>query len=145
MSRFKNVAAAAALAVSSLAQPSMLHAADLGTYNAGPDSPCEDRRFLNRIVDRFSYQVKHVPNLPNVGITDFHDIYETRYEPQGEKWPIGRLYCGATAELTDGQSREVWYVIEDRMGFAGIGQDVQFCVSGFDRWMVYDGRCRVLR
>ena len=31
------------------------------------------------------------------------------------------------------------------MGFVGIGDNVEFCVSGFDRWMVYNGRCRVLR
>ena len=28
--------------------------------------------------------------------------------------------------------------------FASIGDNVEFCVSGFDRWMVYNGRCRVL-
>jgi hypothetical protein len=31
------------------------------------------------------------------------------------------------------------------MGFAGMGDNVEFCVSGFDRWYVYNGRCRVLR
>ena len=31
------------------------------------------------------------------------------------------------------------------MGFASIGDNVEFCVAGFDRWMVYNGRCRVLR
>ena len=35
--------------------------------------------------------------------------------------------------------------IEEGMGFASIGDNVEFCVSGFDRWMVYNGRCRVLR
>ena len=42
-------------------------------------------------------------------------------------------------------SREVWYLIEGHMGFVGIGENVEFCVSGFDRWYVYNGRCRVLR
>jgi hypothetical protein len=36
-------------------------------------------------------------------------------------------------------------LIEGRMGFAGIGENVEFCVSGFDRWLVYNGRCRVLQ
>ena len=31
------------------------------------------------------------------------------------------------------------------MGFASIGDGVEFCVSGFDRWNVYNSGCRVLR
>ncbi len=32
------------------------------------------------------------------------------------------------------------------MGFAGIfGDSVEFCLSGLDRWNVYDSYCRVLR
>ncbi len=31
------------------------------------------------------------------------------------------------------------------MGYAGVGNNVEFCVTGFDRWYVYSGRCRILR
>jgi hypothetical protein len=86
-----------------------------------------------------------VPHLPDVGIVDFQRIHEHRYLPYGEDQPIARRYCGATAQLSDGGSRTIWYLIEDGMGLAGIGDNVEFCVSGFDRWMVYNGRCRVLR
>lgn len=112
------------------------------------DSPgiCGHQAVLNRIASRFRHQVNHVPHLANVAINDFRQISESLNKPQiaGER-PIERRYCHASADMSDGQSRNVWYVIERPAGFAGIGSNVEFCVSGFDRWNVYDGRCRVLR
>ena len=50
------------------------------------------------------------------------------------------------AAMSDGHTRTVWYLVEYDMGFAGIfGDSVEFCVSGLDRWDVYDSYCRVLR
>lgn len=107
---------------------------------------CGNDAVLKRIASRFSYQVQHVPHLAQVAITDFRNISETRYEPQiASQKPIERLYCQAQADMNDGRSHSVWYVVEQPMGFAGIGGNVEFCVAGFDRWNVYDGRCRVLR
>lgn len=106
---------------------------------------CEDKNVLTNIVSRFRHQVRHVPNLPDVDIVEFHRVHQHRNYVATEKWPIARRYCGATAELSDGRRREVWYLIEEGMGLASIGDNVEFCVSGFDRWFVYNGRCRVLR
>ena len=98
-----------------------------------------------KIEDRFRYQAFNVHHQPNLSIKEFHDIHEHRYLPYGEDWPIARRYCGATVVLSDGRQARIWYLIEDGMGFVGIGDNVEFCVSGFDRWMVYNGPCRVLR
>jgi hypothetical protein len=106
---------------------------------------CEDPYILAKIRDRFRHQTRNVPNLPDVDITDFRGIHEHRYLPYAEDWPIARRYCGATAALSDGSDRTIWYLIEDGMGFVGIGDNVEFCVSGFDRWFVYNGHCRILR
>ena len=106
---------------------------------------CAEQRFLGKITHRFRHQVTHVPNLPDVDIVAFHAIHQHRYKDASEKWPIGRRYCGATVALSDGGSRSIWYLIEEGMGFASIGDNVEFCVSGFDRWNVYNGRCRILR
>ena len=100
---------------------------------------------MAKIADRFRYQAFNVHHLPDVRITELRDIHEHRYLPYSEDWPIARRYCGATVDLSDGRSRTIWYLIEDGMGLAGMGDNVEFCVSGFDRWMVYNGRCRVLR
>ncbi len=114
------------------------------SYNsANPE--CEAPRVLSRITDRFRHQVTHVPHLPDVTIVAYHNIHQHRYLPAEELRPIGRRYCMATAEFASGEQRSVWYMIEEGMGFASIGDGVEFCVSGFDRWNVYNSGCRILR
>ena len=122
-------------------------AADLSgfVYERSDGSVCGDARVLNRITERFRYQVRHVPHLPAVDIVDFGAIHQNRYLPASETWPIARHYCRAQVALSDGANRSIWYLIERGQGFASIGDNVEFCVSGFDRWLVYNGRCRVLR
>ncbi len=138
------LAALLGLAAAAGATPSV-QAADLGVYVEGYSGVCSENWVLGKITSRFRHQVTHVPNLPNVAITDFHNIRERRYLPAREDRPIGRTYCGATAILSDGDARDIWYLIEEGQGFASIGDNVEFCVSGFDRWLVYNGRCRILR
>jgi capsid protein len=145
MSRTARLALAAALAAGSALMPAASPAADLLIYQEQDSGVCADQRFLAKIVNRFSYQVRHVPNLPDVAITDFQRIQANRYEPEDERHPIPRQYCKADVILSDGDRRDIWYLIEGGMGFAGIGDNVEFCVDGFDRWYVYNGRCRVLR
>jgi hypothetical protein len=106
---------------------------------------CAESGYLSRISNKFHYQIAHVPYLPDVEIADFQGIHQNRYLPADEDHPIARLYCEATAVLSNGRRHQVFYLIESGMGFAGIGgTNVEFCVNGFDRWKVYDGRCRVL-
>ena len=145
MSHVVNTVIAAALALASLISPSVSYAADYVVQSGDDSGECANRHHLGTITARFRYQVQHVPGLPDVSITDFQNIHEHRYLPETYEWPIARRYCGATAILSDGASREIWYLIEGRMGFAGMGENVEFCVAGFDRWYVYNGACRVLR
>jgi hypothetical protein len=140
--RFAGLCFGAFLAVLMVAPPAS--AADLILDYADP-GPCGDERVLRRVVESFRYQVRNVPDLPNVNILDFTRIHERRYLPEQDRWPIGRLYCGAMAHLSSGDERPVWYLIEEGMGFASIGAKVFSCVLGFDPWYVYDGDCRVLR
>jgi capsid protein len=106
---------------------------------------CAQDWVLSRITGKFRYQVTHVPNLPNVDLVDFRDIRQNRYEPALSDSEITRTYCEATAYTSDGRRHAMWYLIEDRAGFAGLGHNVEFCLVNFDRWKVYDGLCRVLR
>ncbi|WP_137933798.1 hypothetical protein [Mesorhizobium comanense] len=150
MTRFAKSALAALISLCTpLAAPlgaiQATQAADLGVYSDDDGGVCGQPWVLSKITHRFSYQVHHVPHLPDVQITDFRRIHQHRYLPANDTWPIGRRYCGATVSLSDGRDRTIWYLIEEGQGFASIGDNVEFCVSGFDRWMVYNGRCRVLR
>lgn len=158
MRQLLNLAAAAALGVSALAAaPAPVLAAD-ALYEQVPDHDgvCGDPRIQKTIQKRFRHQVTHVPHLPDVEIVQFRKIHQHRYKDRSKKWPIGRRYCGAVVDLTNGTSRDIWYLIEERMGFATFkarigladevrGSNVEFCVSGYDRWNVYNGRCRILR
>ncbi len=105
---------------------------------------CGDSRILRKIERRFRHQVRHVPELPDVEIMEFQRIHQHRYLPTAEDRPIARRYCGATVVLSDGSRPYMNYLIEDEMGFASIGDNVEFCVAGFDRWFVYNGRCRLI-
>lgn len=127
-------------------QNSTSFAADLviGVHARDP-GVCGDTRVLDRIVKRFGHQVTHVPKLPQVGIHEFQAIRENRHLPALPNRPVDRRYCHANVVLTDGLRRDLWYLIEERMGFAGVGANVEFCIADFDRWNVYGGRCRVLR
>lgn len=146
--KYRTLAAAAlSAALLAISAPGAMAADWIGRKPAAVpiDSPCGDARALNRISKRFDHQVRHVPGLPPVAILAFHDIRQQRFLPAHEDNPIARLYCNATVALTDGQSRKLWYLIEYGQGFASIGDNVEFCVSGFDRWNVYDAHCRVLQ
>jgi len=148
MTRFARTLLAALIgAVAPLSVAPVAQAADLPGYvDDGGSGVCAESWVLNRITSRFRHQVHNVPHLPDVEIVDFRRIHEHRYLPAlGEKRPIARRYCGATAALSDGRERTVWYLIEEGQGYASMGDNVEFCVSGFDRWMVYNGHCRILR
>lgn len=116
-----------------------------GLINDGESKACDNKHVLKKIMKRFRHQVTHVPHLPDVKIVGFERVHQHRYLDEHELRPIARRYCMATAVFDNGQKRSVWYVVENGMGFASFGDGVQFCVSGFDRWYVYNGACRVLR
>lgn len=143
-SRFGAALAAALTLAAGAASPGF--AADMvrGVYPSDP-GVCANERVLGTISSKFDHQVRNVPNLPRVAIAQFQGVRETRFQPMLPDSPIERRYCQANVYLSDGHMRDVWYLIEHPMGFAGIGSNVEFCVAGFDRWNVYGGHCRVLR
>ncbi|WP_246272966.1 hypothetical protein [Oricola thermophila] len=125
-------------------------AADLvapGTYAAVTDSDCAAPRNLAAIERKFRVQANEVHHQPALDIVSITDIRENRYLPAREDiTSVDRLYCKASAGMSDGRTRTLWYMIEYGEGFAGaFGDNVEFCLSGLDRWNVHDGACRVLR
>jgi hypothetical protein len=117
---------------------------------AGDMAPlvCANAGVLDRVIDNLRYEVSHVPNLPDVDIVGFKHVRETSYPGVMNSWAgsgVARQYCHATAIMSDGNRRDVWYLVEFGMGFASIGDKVFSCVAGLDPWHVNDGYCRVLR
>ncbi|KPB02426.1 hypothetical protein [Ahrensia marina] len=138
--------AAVFLSVAAINAPIMTSpaaAADM-VYLETQSGDCSDTKVLNTIASRFQIQAREVHHNPDLQISDLNNTYETRFEPEG-KSPFARRYCKGQAYMSDGQSRSVWYLLEYGAGFAGIGKNVEFCISGLDRWNVYGAQCNVLR
>lgn len=81
----------------------------------------------------------------DLSIAGFGIISETRLEPRDGTHRVERRYCQAKVTTSDGQHRQLWFLIESDWGYAGLGSSVEFCVSGLDPWHVYGAHCRSLR
>jgi hypothetical protein len=106
---------------------------------------CDDPHILKRISSKFRHQAREVHHEPELSINAYDRVHEHRYQEERVGRPTARRYCMATATLSDGRERSVWYLIERGVGFASVGDNVEFCVSGFDKWNVYNNSCRILR
>ncbi len=125
---------------------SQAQAADyIAASPAVSDPVCQQQGVINSAVAQFSRLVHGVPDMPAVRIDAVSNVSATHFEPKTYPSGIERHYCRATAVLSNGENRNMWYMVENRQGFASIGRNVESCVDGFDTWFVYDGRCRVLR
>lgn len=62
-----------------------------------------------------------------------------------EESSISRRYCHAYAHLSNGTRHKVYYLIEEGMGLAGFGWNVEFCIPKYDPWRIYDAYCRTVR
>ena len=60
---------------------------------------------------------------------------------------VKRKFCHATARLTDGTKRDMWYLLETPGGLAGAPKtaNLEFCILGLDRWHVYGKDCSTIR
>lgn len=130
----------------SAASFSQAQAADYIATSPTTISPvCQEQGVINRAVAQFDRLVRGVPEMPAVKINAVSNVSATRFDPKTYPSGIERHYCRATAVLSNGENRNMWYMVEKTQGFASMGSNVESCVDGFDKWFVYDGRCRVLR
>ena len=135
------LALAGLLAISTLMPVAMTPAQ---AFAGGGYAVCEAPRVLNYIQKRFIWTDEHVLKR-GLEIYSIERPHQIRVVPAGYGKPIGRLYCHATARMNDGHKREIWYLIEAGVGFAGVGDNVEFCISGLDPWKVYGAWCRSVR
>lgn len=127
-----------------LAGLALVMAFPLSAAQASDVSTCDAPGILSTISLRFHHQSREVHHNDLV-IESYTKVHQHRLEPQRKLWPIARRYCMATAHVSNGHHYAVRYFIEGGMGLASIGDNVEFCVSGFDRWNVYNSYCRVAR
>jgi hypothetical protein len=77
-------------------------------------------------------------------ITGYDRVHEIAFRPwQSDNIP--RRYCAATAMVSDGKPRQVYFSIIEDGGFASFGDGVEFCVVGLDRNWAYNPACKAAR
>jgi len=112
---------------------------------AQPDNPtaCEKDWVLNRIKSRFAWAERNTWHRGFV--IDSLVNPKHRYVAGTAPARVLHDHCAAEAIMTNGMTRRVYYIVEEGMGFASIGDGVDFCVLGLDPWRVYDADCRTMR
>jgi hypothetical protein len=123
------------------ANPLELNFGLFGPQYDGRVKPCEAA--LGTITSQFQEKESTFWNSA-LQITAYGRITETAFRPwQSDNIP--RRYCSADVMLSDGKQRTVHYSIIEDGGFAGIGQGVEWCVTGLDRNWAYNPECRSAR
>ena len=103
--------------------------------------PCEWA--LGKISSRFADKESTFWNS-TLQIVGYDRVREIAYRPwQSDNIP--RRYCGATAMISDGKPRPVYFSIVEDGGFASFSDGVEFCVVGLDRNWAYNPACKAAR
>jgi hypothetical protein len=123
------------------ANPLELNFGLFGPNYEGRVKPCEAA--LPTITNQFQEKESTYWNSA-LQITAYGQIHETAFRPW-QSDDIPRRYCSADVMLSDGKRHVVHYSIIEDGGFAGIGQGVEWCVTGLDRNWAYNPGCKAAR
>ena len=103
--------------------------------------PCEAG--LDRVSNQFAEKESKFWNS-TLQITGYDRVHEIAFRPwQSDNIP--RRYCAATAMISDGKPRPVYFSIIEDGGFASFSNGVEFCVVGLDRNWAYNPACKAAR
>jgi hypothetical protein len=103
--------------------------------------PCEAG--LGSVSNQFAEKESKFWNS-TLQITGYDRVHEIAFRPwQSDNIP--RRYCAATAMISDGKPRPVYFSIIEDGGFAGFSHGVEFCVVGLDRNWAYNPACKAAR
>lgn len=118
-------------------------------FGRGAIPKCNDPKVLRRIQSKFAWADKNTwsdisHRTHSIGIDHIRHIKQ-RYKLDHTKSMITHRHCNGRAALSNGKKPRIYYMIQERMGFASLSWKVEFCVAGYDRWRVYGAHCRSLR
>ena len=107
---------------------------------------CDSPGVLRRITNRFRMLDANVLDA-GLSIEEIYDVRENgfNYTPRTEIQLIERRFCQGRVAMSDGKTRSIWFLIESGQGFAGYGDNVEFCIAGLDPWHIYGAHCRSVR
>jgi hypothetical protein len=138
-----------AMAFGLLAFGQAAQAASLFELNFGLSGPRYDGNLpaceagLGSVSSQFAEKESKFWNS-TLQITGYDRVHEIAFRPWTSD-DIPRRYCAATAMISDGKPRPVYFSIIEDGGFAGFGHGVEFCVVGLDRNWAYNPACKAAR
>ncbi|MBN9017089.1 MAG: hypothetical protein J0H11_06700 [Rhizobiales bacterium] len=118
-------------------------AVTVGPLSRGSVPTCDQNSVLGNVAKRY-HTVQTDLWQTDLSIATIRKINQTAFLP-GDPGLLDRRFCHAKVELSNGRPADLFYLIEERQGFASIGWGVEFCVAGQDPWRVFDGGCRTVR
>jgi hypothetical protein len=104
---------------------------------------CEERGPLDMIRRRFGTKEGKFWNS-DLKLVGFEQIQEVAWQP----WAPGtipRRFCSASALISDGVRRPMYYSITEDAGMIGVSYGVEFCVVGLDREWSYQPACKMAK
>jgi hypothetical protein len=133
------------LAMAAVLSISLMGSATPAAAFGGKQFPaCDAPQVLTHIQNRFVWNDRHVLKR-GLAIEAIDRAHRNRNRYGTEYWSIPRLYCHGTAYMSDGHKRQIWWLIEGGMGFAGLGDNLEYCISGLDPLKVHGAWCRSVR
>jgi hypothetical protein len=114
------------------------------SFTFSPQIPqCSDPKVEARIFKDFRWSEKKTwqRGVDLVSMSRLHEHRTVLHEGS----IVTRRYCMARAHLSNGKKRSLYYMINDRGGFAGVTWKVTHCIIGLDPWKNHDGNCLAIR
>jgi hypothetical protein len=104
---------------------------------------CDDPSVIADVQERFATGAYGMlqADLALVAVDKVRQTHPLASTPS----PTTRRYCAARGHVSNGRTAPVYFLVEQRQGFVGLGWLVTSCVNGYDRWQVNDGACRTVR
>ena len=125
------------MSLSSFASPA-------AAFTGGNFPACDAPQVLTHIQKRFVWTDTHLLQR-GLAIEQIEEAHHNKSRVGDQYWSIPRLYCHGTARMNDGSKRTIWWLIEGGMGFAGLRDNLEFCISGLDPLKVHGAWCRSVR
>ncbi|HVL73898.1 MAG TPA: hypothetical protein VM434_18660 [Beijerinckiaceae bacterium] len=104
---------------------------------------CDDTLVLAEITTRFAEREARFWNSA-LRLLAYENIRPTAWRP----WRldhIPRRFCQATAHVSDGRKRTLFYTVQEDLGTIGSSWGVDWCVVGIDRHWDHAPWCRMAR
>ncbi len=98
---------------------------------SGQLSACDDPGILSKLQSRFNYTERKFWSS-QAEIIGFEKIRQAAYRPHGLDL-IPRRYCQAVAVMGDRRRLTMRYAIIEEAGIIGMGEGLQYCLTGYDR------------